>query len=70
MSDEVGVKQSFENLSNIQGDGNRKSTVVRGVGAVTLLRNWLNKCVLPRRSISAGIKDKAKMTTMSHDNEN
>ena len=44
MFDEVGVKQSFENLSNSQSESNR--TIVGGVGAVTFLRNRLNKCML------------------------
>ena len=51
MFDEVGVKQSFENLSNSRSESNR--AIVGGVGAVTLLRNRLNKCMLPRRRISA-----------------
>ena len=58
MFDEVGVKQSFKNLSN--SESNR--AIVGGVGAVTLLRYRLNKCMLPRRRISAGNKE-AKKTT-------
>ena len=57
MFDEVGVKQSFENLSNSQSESNRMI-----VGAVTLLRYRLNKCMPPRR-ISAGNKNEAKKTT-------
>ena len=34
--------------------------IVRGVGAVTLLRNRLNKCMLPRRRMSAGNKNEVK----------
>ena len=52
MSDEVGVKQSFEYLSNSRSESNR--AIVGGVGAVTFLRNRVNKCMLPRRRISAG----------------
>ena len=37
MFDEVGVKQSFENLSNSWSENN--SAIVGGIGAVTLLRN-------------------------------
>ena len=37
--------------------------IVRGVGAVTLLRNRLNKCMLPRRRISARNKNEAKKMT-------
>ena len=37
MFDEVGVKQSFENLSNSRSESNR--AIVGGVGVVTLLRN-------------------------------
>ena len=33
--------------------------IVGGVGAITLLRNRLKKCMLPRR-ISAGIKNEVK----------
>ena len=58
MFDEVGVKQSFENLSNSRSESNR--AIVGGVGAVTLLRNRLNKCMLPRRRISARNKNEAK----------
>ena len=61
MFDEVRVKQSFENLSNSRSESNR--TIVGGVGAVTLLRNRLNKCMLPRRRISARNKNEAKKTT-------
>ena len=61
MFDEVGVKQSFENFSNSQSESNR--VIVGGVGAVTFLRNRLNKCMLPRRRISAGNKNEAKKTT-------
>ena len=60
MFDEVGVKQSFENLSNSRSESNR--AIVGGVGAVTLLRNRLNKCMLSRR-ISARNKNEAKKTT-------
>ena len=60
MFDEVGVKQSFENLSNSRSESNR--AIVGGVGTVILLRNRLNKCMLPRR-ISAGNKNEAKKTT-------
>ena len=56
MFDEVGVKQSFENISNSRSESNR--AIVGGVGAVTLLRNRLNKCMLPRRRISARIVTK------------
>ena len=61
MSNEEGVKQSFENLSNSRSESNR--AIVGGVGAVTLLRNRLNKCMIPRRRISAGNKNEAKKTT-------
>ena len=61
MSDDVGVKQSFENIGNSRSESNR--AIVGGVGAVTLLRYRLNKCMLPRRRISAGNKDEAKKTT-------
>ena len=60
MFDEVGVKQSFENLSNTRSESNR--TIVERVGAVTLLRNRLSKCMLPRR-IRARNKNEAKKTT-------
>ena len=60
MFDEVGVKQSFENLGNSRSESN--SAIVGGVGAVTLLRYRLNKCMLTRR-ISAGNKNEAKKTT-------
>ena len=61
MFDEVGVKQSFENLSISRSESNR--AIVGGVGAVTLLRNSLNKCMLPRKRIIAGNKNEAKKTT-------
>ena len=61
MFDEVGIKQSFKNLSNSRSESYR--AIVGGVGAVTLLRNRLNKCMLPRRRISAGNKNEAKKTT-------
>ena len=61
MFDEVGVEQSFEKLSNSRSESNR--AIVGGVGAVTLLRNRLNKCMLPRRRISARNKNEAKKTT-------
>ena len=61
MFDEVGIKQSFENLGNSQSESNR--AIVGGVRAVTLLRYRLNKCMLPRRRISTGNKDEAKKTT-------
>ena len=61
MFDEVGVKQSFENLNKSQSESNR--AIVGGVGAVTLLRNRLNKCMLSRRRISAGNKNEAKKTS-------
>ena len=61
MFDEVGVKQSFENLGNSRSESNR--AIVGEVGAVTLLRNRLNKCVLPRKRINAGNKNEAKKTT-------
>ena len=61
MFDEVGVKQSFENFSNSQSESNR--AIVGGIGTVTLLRNRLNKCMLPRRRISARNKNEAKKTT-------
>ena len=47
MFDEVGVKQSFENLSNSLNESNK--VIVGGAEAVTLLRNRLNKCTLPIR---------------------
>ena len=53
--------QSFENLSNSRSESYR--AIVGGVGAVTLLRNRLNKCMLPRRRISARNKNEAKKTT-------
>ena len=61
MSDEVGIKQSFENLGNSRSESNR--AIVGGVRAVTLLRYRLNKCMLPRRRICTGNKDEAKKTT-------
>ena len=61
MFDEVGIKQSFENLGNSQSESNR--AIVGGVRAVTLLRYRLNKCILPRRRISTGNKNEAKKTT-------
>ena len=61
MFGEVGVKQSFEKLSNSRSESNR--AIVRGVGAVTFLRYRLNKCMLPRRRIIAGNKNEAKKTT-------
>ena len=61
MLDEVGVKQSFENLSNSRSESNR--AIVGGVGAVTLLRNRLKKCMLPRRWRSAGNMNGVKKTT-------
>ena len=61
MFNEVGVKQRFENFSNSQSECNR--AIVGGVGAVTLLRNRLNKCTLPRRRINARNKNEAKKTT-------
>ena len=61
MFDEVGIKQSFENLGNSRSESNR--AIVGGVRAVTLLRYRLNKCMLPRRRISTGNKDEAKKTT-------
>ena len=60
MFDEVGVK-CFENLSNSRSESNR--AIVGRVRAVTLLRNRLNKCMLPRRRISAGNKNEAKKMT-------
>ena len=61
MFDEVGVKQSFENLDNSRSESNR--AIVGGVRAVTLFRYRLNKCMLLRRRISAGNKNEAKKTT-------
>ena len=61
MFDEVGIKQSFENLGNSRSESTR--AIVGGVRAVTLLRYRLNKCMLPRRRISTGNKDEAKKTT-------
>ena len=61
MFDEVGVKQSFENLSNSRSESNK--VIAGGVGVVTLLRNRLNKCMLPLRRISAGNKNEVKKTT-------
>ena len=61
MFDEVGIKQSFENLGNSRSESNR--AIVGGVRAVTLLRYRLNKFMLPRRRISTGNKDVAKKTT-------
>ena len=58
MFDEVGIKQSFENLGNSRSESNRP--IVGGVRAVTLLRYRLNKCMLPRRRICTGNKDEAK----------
>ena len=59
--DEVGVEQSFKNLSNSRSESNR--AIVGGVGEVTLLRNRLNKCLIPRRRICAGNKNEEKKTT-------
>ena len=59
--DEVGVKQNLKNLSNSWSESNR--AIVGGVGVVTFLRYRLNKCMLPRRRISAGNKNEAKKTT-------
>ena len=61
MFDEVGVKQSFKNLNNSRSESNR--AIVGGDGAVTLPRYRLNKCMLPRRRITAGNKNEAKKTT-------
>ena len=61
MFDEVGIKQSFENLGNSRSESNR--AIVGGVRTVTLLKYRLNKCMLPRRRISTGNKDEAKNTT-------
>ena len=60
MFDEVGIKQSFENLGNSRSESNR--AIVGGVRAVTLLRYRLNKGMLPRRRISTGNKNEAKKT--------
>ena len=60
MFDKLGVKQSFKTHSNSQSESNR--AVVGRVGAATLLRNRLNKCMLPRR-INAGNKNEVKDTT-------
>ena len=62
MFDEVGIKQSFENLGNSRSESNK--AIVGGVRAVTLLRYRLNKCMLPRRRISTGNKNEAKKTTV------
>ena len=61
MFDEVGVKQSFENLGNSRSENNR--AIVGGVGSVTLLRYRLNKCMHPRRRVSARNNNEAKKTT-------
>ena len=61
MFDEVGIKQSFENLGNSRSESNR--AIVGGVRVVTLLRYRLNKCMLPRRRICTGNKDEAKKMT-------
>ena len=61
MFDEVRVKQSFENLRNSRSEINR--VIVGEVGAVTLLRNRLNKCMFPRRRMSSGNKNEAKKMT-------
>ena len=61
MFDEVGVKQNFENLSNCRSECNSNKAIVGGVGVVILLRNRLNKCMLPKRKISAGNKNEAKI---------
>ena len=61
MFDEVGIKQSFENLGNSRSESNR--AIVGGVVAVTFLRYRLNKCMLPRRRICAGNENEAKKTT-------
>ena len=61
MFDEVGVKQSFENHSNSRSESNR--AIVGRVRALSLLRNRLNRCMLPRRRISTGNKNEAKKTT-------
>ena len=61
MFDKVGVRQSFVNLSNSESESNR--VVVGGVGVITLLRNRLNKCMLPRRRINAGNKNEVKEIT-------
>ena len=52
------LNKVFENLNNNRSESNR--AIVGEVGAVTLLRNRLNKCMLPRRRISAGNKNEAK----------
>ena len=65
MFDEVGVKQSFENLSNSRSESNR--AIVGGDGAVTLLRNKLNNCMISRRRIGAGNKNEEKKTTKNRD---
>ena len=61
MFDEVGVKQSFKNLGNSRSESNR--AIVGRAAVVTLFRNRLNKCVFPRRRISAGNKNEVKKTT-------
>ena len=47
MIKEVRVKNRLKNFSYDGGESNR--SVVGGVGAVTLLRNRQNKCVLQKR---------------------
>ena len=54
------LSKVFENLSNSRSESNR--AIVGGVGVVTLFRNRLNKCMLPRRRITAGNKNEAKKT--------
>ena len=51
MIKEVRIKNRFENFIYNGGDSNR--SVLGGVGAVTLLRNRLNKCMLPRKRIGS-----------------
>ena len=52
------LQQSFENFSNSQSESKRM--IVGRIGVVILLRTMLNKCMLPRRRIDAGIKNEAK----------
>ena len=58
MIKEVRVKYRFENFSY-----NRRESNWSVVGAVTHLRNRLNKCVLPRKRIGSSFSYEAKKTT-------
>lgn len=57
----MGVKQSFENLSTSIRESNK--AIVGGVVPVTPFMNKLNKYMIPRGMISAGIKKEVRYST-------